>query len=284
MRVCVCVGKYAETPYCIPGLEIRVFYLEELCYCLKENAFLLDLSMMNDTLLDWLDRECGLREMAKILYPFVHRKGSLSAFVVKLLNYVGLYDEQQIAEVEQVLKQGAGLSSIEKKKSQIDYLVKKKKYAAAVRGYDALIEKWQEQSEEGKPMPAEECLATIWHNRGVALTGLMMYGKAAENFLKAFEIHESREFYRDYMAARRMELTESEYVSFAAEALDKYELTLELEKDVEQLVRDWEQSPEYLRLNAMKELQNGENRQRYYDESERITQILKESYRRSAAD
>ena len=81
-----------------------------------------------------------------------------------------------------------------------------------------------------------------------------------------------------------MELTESEYVSFAAEALDKYELTLELEKDVEQLVRDWEQSPEYLRLNAMKELQNGENRQRYYDESERITQILKESYRRSAAD
>ena len=40
----------------------------------------------------------------------------------------------------------------------------------------------EEQSEEGKPLPAEECLATIWHNRGVALTGLMMYGKAAAYF------------------------------------------------------------------------------------------------------
>ena len=284
MRICVCVGRYAKTPYCIPGLGIRVYSVEELCYCLTENAFLLDLSMMNDTLLDWLDRECGLREMARMLYPLVHRKGSLSAFVVKLLNYVGLYDEQKVAEVEQVLKQGAGLSSIEKKKSQIDYLVSKKKYDDAVRGYDALIEKWQEQLDEGKLMPAESCLASIWHNRGVALTGLMMYGKAAEDFKRAYEIYESREFYRDYLAAKRMELTESEYVSFAAEATGEYELALELEKDVEQLVREWEQSPEYLRLNGMRELQNGENRQRYYDESERLTQILKESYRQSAAD
>ena len=69
MRVSVCVGNYAETPYCIPGLGINVYSMEELCYCLKENAFLLDFSMMNDALADWIDRACGLRELAKTLYP-----------------------------------------------------------------------------------------------------------------------------------------------------------------------------------------------------------------------
>ena len=56
MRVSVCVGDYAAVPYCIPGLELNVFSMEELCYCIKENAFLLDFSLMNDELIDWIER------------------------------------------------------------------------------------------------------------------------------------------------------------------------------------------------------------------------------------
>ena len=73
-------------------------------------------------------------------------------------------------------------------------------------------------------------------------------------------------------------------MAFAAEDTEGYGLALELEKDVEQLVREWEQQPEYLRLNSRRELRTGENKQRYYDESEQLTQTLKESYRRSVTD
>lgn len=76
MRVSVCVGSYAKMPYRIPGLGTDVYSMEELCYCLKENAFLLDLSLMEDGLLDWVEKECGLRELAKALHPLVHRQGS----------------------------------------------------------------------------------------------------------------------------------------------------------------------------------------------------------------
>ena len=48
-------------------------------------------------------------------------------FVVTILQYVGMYDPEEILQVEQVLKQGAGLSNLEKRKSQIDYMVEKKK-------------------------------------------------------------------------------------------------------------------------------------------------------------
>lgn len=284
MRVSVCVGKYASTPYCVPGIGINVYCMEELCFVLKENAFLLDFSVMNDELLDWIEKECGLKELARALHSMVHKQGSLSAFVTTIQNFAGLYDGQTVAEVERVLKQGAGLSSIEKKKSQVDYLVKKKKYIVAVKGYDSLIGKWQEHVEEGEPLPAAECLAAIWHNKGVALAGLMIYEKAAECFLKAYEMEGRRDFYRDYLAAKRMVLTESEYVSFAAENPEGYELTLELEKDMERLTDEWERQPEYLRLYGHRELRTSDGKQKYYDENERLTQTLKDSYRKSVAD
>ena len=278
MRVSVCVGNYASTSYCVPGLGINVYCMEELCYVMRENAFLLDVTLLNDGLLDWIDQQCGLKELARALYPVVHKKGSLSVFVVSILNFVGLYDEQTVSEVERVLKMGAGLSGIERKKSQIDYLVKKKKYAAAIRGYDDLITKWKEQASSGA-----ECLAAIWHNKGVAMAGLMIYARAAECFQKAYEIEDREDYYLEYLEAKRLELPENEYVAFAADKTRQYGLTLKVEKELEQLAEEWEQQPEYLQLNHFRELRGGEQKQKYYDVCEKYTQTLKDSYRRSVS-
>lgn len=165
MKASLCVGEYCENAYNVEGLDIRVYSMEELCYCLKENAFLLDLSIMNDKLVDWIGEECKVWELAKQLYPMVHKQGSLSVFVVTILQYVGMYDPEEILQVEQVLKQGAGLSNLEKRKSQIDYMVEKRKYAAAIRGYDMLLETWNHLEQEGKELPAGKVRAAILHNK-----------------------------------------------------------------------------------------------------------------------
>ena len=284
MRVSVCVGDYAKTPYCIPGLEMNVYCMEELCYCMKENAFLLDLSLMNDGLLHWIDQECGLKELARILHPLVHRQGSLSAFVGMILKLTGFYTEAEAIEVEQILKQGAGLSRIEKRKSQVDYLVKKKKYLSAIREYDNLTVKWQELEEKGEPLPAVSCLSSILHNKGVALAGLMLYDRAAECFLAAYEADQDPDCYRDFLAAKRMTLTEEEYVAFAAERSENYGKTLALEKELELLLGEWEQQPEYLRLYNRRLRRNGIDRQSYYEEGDRLIQALKDSYRSSVSN
>lgn len=283
VMVSVCVGDYAKTPYCIPGLEMNVYSMEELCYCLKENSFLLDLSLMNDRLLHWIEQECGLKELSRILHPLVHRKGSLSAFVDTILSYVGLYEEPVRREIEQILKQGAGLSRIEKRKSQVDYLVGKKKYLAAVREYDSLLSKWRELEEEKEPLPAVGCLSAILHNKGVALAGLMLYTKAAECFLSAYEADGDPNCYRDYLAAKRMELSEDDYVSFAAGQKEGYEYTLDLEKDIDKFMTEWEQQPEYLLLFNRREARDFD-RQRYYGEGERLIRTLKDSYRNSVSN
>lgn len=284
MCVSVCVGDYAKTPYCVPGLEMNVYCMEELCYCLKENAFLLDLSLMNDELLHWIEHECGLKELARALHSLVHRQGSLSGFVGTLMGYVGMYADPVLREVEKVLKQGAGLSSIERRKIQIDYLVNKKKYLAALREYDVLLSKWQESEEKKEPLPAISCLSAIWHNKGVALAGLMHYERAAECFYKAYETNGDPDCYRSYLAAKRMTLTESEYVAFAAEQAEHYGYALELEKDMERMMEEWEKQPEYLLLYSRRERYEDGDRQRYYEEGDRLVQTLKDSYRSSVSN
>ena len=285
MRVSVCVGNYAKIPYCVPGLGTNVFSMEELCLCMKENAFLLDLSLLDDGLLDWVEKECGLRDLAKALHPLVHRKGSLSAFVLAILRYVGFFDEAVLRETESLLKQGAGLSGLEKRKSQLDYLVRKKKYGQALQGYDELLGKLENEGSasqdlaEGKNSPAQrEFLAKIWHNKAVAYAGLMLYGEAAECFRQAYERNGSDEYCVDYLAAKRMELSEEEYVSFAAEHGEWHSCALELEKKLERASDEWERQTDYLRLYNRKSLRN-RDRRKFYEDNERLAQALKDGYR-----
>ncbi len=49
----------------------------------------LDMSIMNDKLVDWIGEECKVRELAKQFYPMVHKQGSFSVFVLTILQYVG---------------------------------------------------------------------------------------------------------------------------------------------------------------------------------------------------
>lgn len=284
MRVSVCVGDYATTPYYIAGLEVPVYSMEELSFCLRENAFLLDISLMRDELADWIDRECGLKDLAEELRNLIHKQGSLSAFVTMILEYVGFYETAEIAEAAQVLRQGAGLSGIERRKGQIDYLVRKKKYAAAIRGYDSLLVKWSEVELAGGELPAARVRGAILHNKAVALTGMMLYGFAADCFKEAYDTDGELSHYKAYLAAKRMELDESAYISFAAEQTIGYEHTLELERRIERLTEDWKLQPEFQELLEIRERRKNGDRQRYYDGNEELIRRLKSGYRASVGE
>lgn len=284
MRVCICVGERATTPYRFSDLGINVYCIEELCVCIKENAYLLDDSLANDKLVEWIDHACGLHDLARVLNSMIYKKDALVRVCTMILDYTGLYEERTVLDIEAVLKQGAGMSNIERRKSQIDYLVSKKKLAPAIKSYDRLLALWKEQEQKGELMPPTECLAAIWHNKGVALAGLMTYDKAAECFQKAYEIDERQDYYRDYLAAKRMELTEEQYVSFVADNMEGYDTTLELEHEMDQILNEWEQRPEYLRLYNRREMRGETDPNAYVEENLEIIRILKDSYRGCVMD
>ncbi len=278
MRASVCVGNYAKIPYWIEELDVEVFSIEELCFCLKERAFLLDISLMKDALVNWIGKECGLTELSHALHPLIHRQGSLSNFVLLILQYVGLYDDLVLEQVAQVLKKGSGLSSIERRKSQVDLLLERKKYDAAIKGYDNLLAKWQEDEKNGKNLPGSVIRAGILHNKGVALVGMMRYEKAADCFVRAYEAEPTEPYLRALLAAKRIELNDQDYLEFTAAYPEGYQISLDLEKQLEECRELWPNQAECQRLQTCFDYRRNHDN-RYYEECEQMTRMMRNQYR-----
>lgn len=100
----------------------------------------------------------------------------------------------------------------------------------------------------------------------------------------AYEKDKKEQYYIDYLAARRMQLPDNEYMAFAAGSPEKYQHALELEKRMERFSEEWELQPEYLQLYNRREHRTGGDGKKYYEENERLIQLLKDNYRDSCSD
>ncbi len=276
MKAVVCLGEYAKNPYYFDKLGVSVYSMEELCYCLKENAFLLGREIMEDKLLRFMDVECNVPQLARNLYSLVHQKGSLSAYVTLILEYVGFYDAETIRSVENTIKNNSGLTDFEKRKLRIDYLAEHGKYSVALEEYDELIRDLEEAESMGRN---DAVLADALHNKGIIQATLLLYGDAAECFKRSYEITGNKATLKRYLVARRMELPEKEYIALIAQMPEAYELSLQIEKQVEEAETKWHRTMTYAGLQNMREWNAKGEVQRYEDECEQLIDALKEEYR-----
>jgi len=122
------------------------------------------------------------------------------------------------------------------------------------------------------------------HNKGVALAHMMEYGAAAECFRQSYEIEPVDETYQSYLAAKRMELEETEYLAFIAQMPDSYEKSLALEKQIEQLETEFAKQESGHKISELRLWRFEGDKQKYYEELERIARLLKENYRNSVGE
>lgn len=272
-KVLLGTGEYAKTPYYFENLGLRVFSVEELCYVLRENAFLLDREIVNKRLVRWIEEELQLSELADMLYPLLHKKTPAGAFAGVILRYTGFYEEETVGKTEEIYEAGANLNVYEKLKSRVDYLVQSEKYMAAIREYEVLLGKL--------PKEEKELTSKIIHNMGVAMCGLFLFEEAAQQFLKAYELKQDRETLVAYLGAMRLSMKEEDYIAFAAGHPEYYEDTLTLEKRVEELGAAWEESEQkrYLDKRLLRKVQG--DSAGYYAETDKKLQELKNQYRES---
>ncbi len=260
------VGRYAEHPYYIAQTDISVYCVEELCFTLCQNTFLLDRGLLDLKLAKWLDEECGLRELARPLYGLINQNGSPSAFVGIILEYTHYGTEKKRQETEELLRIGADMDVSTRRKHFADYLVGNGRYAQAVMEYEKVLEEI--------PSMNYVMRSELLHNKGVALCRLFSFAEAAEAFLLAYQENPAfEEAALSYLAALRMTVSEEEYITFIAEHPMWHEQSLEVEKRLEKSRIDYENSEEYKKLTGVLERRDTE----YYKAvSEKLTQMQRD--------
>lgn len=271
-RLIETVGNYAEIPYYIAQTDTSVYCLEELCFALCRNTFLLDRGLIDQRLVKWLETECGLRELARTLYPLVSGNASPGTFVGAILEYAHFGTEKQRSETKELLRLSADVDVSVRRKNFADYLVEHERYTQAVMEYEKALEEMPGMS------PAVR--SQLFHNKGVALCRLFSFEEAAEAFLAAYEENpENEESAVSYLAAVRMNLSEADYIAFIAANPDWHEQSLEVERRMGAAQAEYESSEAYRELTELLERRDTVY---YATVSEKLAQMQKK-YREMVA-
>ncbi len=270
-RIILCIGSYAQTPYWVERSELNLYSVEELCYYIRENIVLIDKDLMDIRLTEWIEQECRLPELGQELLSCIRQRASLTVFINIILRTIHYCTEEEIKEINRQLLENADMNNWEKRKNRIDFYYKNGKYAVALREYEIL------RNELGKE--DMKLAARISYNIGTIYAHLFTFDMAAESYLRAYKEDENEERFFAYLAAKRMLLSDKEYIDFVAQEISHYDISLQLEKTIEKLNLLWEESEEKHMLDELQEWRKSQRVKEYYDAIEQLTNQQKDKYR-----
>ncbi len=277
-RISLGIGIYSQVPYVIPGIEIPVYCIEELCVAFKENAVLIDEQIMNKGLTEWIFRDLGLRELADALIGIMNSKPVLGEFCRYIMEYTGLFDRATIFEVCKMLTMGAGMSTMERQKKQADTLAENGNYESAIHAYRNMIDKWTESGNEESPA-ALMLLGTVYHNLGCSYAGMMKYRLAAAAFRKAYGYAPTSEHRHSYIAALRLSMSGTDFVRYVADNPELGPDSISIEEEMDSLKKEYETGGEGITHQIMKTTRAQFEGADISRDNEHILEILKEKYR-----
>lgn len=201
----LCLLGQAKKPYFIENIRTNIYSLEELCFYLYNNVCLIDDSIINEGLCDWLRDELGLARLYRQLYEQLEKKDSVAFFVSAIFREAGYLTSQEMREYQEKLTRLEVQSEDMKQKLRGDYLVKEKMFARAVWEYRQILKR----RNPGKL--GIQFYAGVWNNLGAAHAGLFQFKEAADCFYESYNMMKTKETFRKYISALPLFLSEEEY-------------------------------------------------------------------------
>lgn len=201
----LCHKKKAKQPYEIARVHQKIYTIEELCYYLCHNLYLIDHTMMNRKLCDWLEEELELTELADTLRKSVEQHGSVEQFVLTILAYVSIYTTGELTHIRDVLEKLKNQKPMEKEKYKADNLLQNGAIQSAILVYQSIINGEPDESVDSR------FYGRVYGCLGAAYGRLFLYEQAAKMYKKAYEICEEQSMLKAYLYACRNYMPAQEY-------------------------------------------------------------------------
>lgn len=193
----LCNQTIAAMPYYLENASLNVYSMEEICYYIENELYLLDADFMDEELCIWFERELGLKKLSERLRQVIYQGGTLLEFVEPILAECGYCSEASVKHILKVVEEMQNKSAFECGKIRADRFMENKKYDNAAMEYRRLLA----MEEECKKQPV--LTGNIWHNLGVSYAGLFLFEEAAECFLGAYALNQNQESLNEALAAFR---------------------------------------------------------------------------------
>lgn len=227
----LCQTKKAEVPYFIENISTNIYSLEELCYYLYHNLYLVDKTIINENLCTWIQEELDLPRLAAKLRPHMGKFASAEDVlypIFKEINYLS-YEELRTFNA-QLAKLDAEAPAVREKRKG-DALMDNGMFVNAIRVYQKLLER------EDLEKIREGLTEGVYHNLGCAYSYLFQMEKALECFYNAYEGGRSQKALKTYLLAYHSIRTPIEYESKLNELSVEEEMRQEIKTELEHFAK-----------------------------------------------
>lgn len=262
----LCRSRRSERPYYISNMAIHIYSMEELCYYIYNNIYLVGTDLFDDGLIDYIERELGEAELAGQLEFLVSQNAGLSELVIAALRSVDYYSEAEIDTIRGVIDRLDTQNVSERLKARADNFLSSKRYNSAIHNYEAIV--------YGKRDSAlnDVFYGNVWHNMGVAYAGMFVFYEAVKCFSEAYRLNANDESYKAALAASYMD-------QGAAPENEEDELWYVTSREIETLMDHAPEEPDYARLKKAFILKVNGQTAEYYDALDEMIEEWKNNYR-----
>lgn len=269
-----CSSRLAKRPYYFHLTDTRVYSIEEVCYYINKNIYIMQGEVFDPGFVTWLREELGMEETAEKMENMFKKHADLKDIVVTLCCSCDYYDEAEINQMIRIMEETDHLPARAKLKIQADNELQCEHFERAAEIYQAVLR----SDDMLQASPAE--YGPIYHNIGVAFGRLGEYNKAAESFLHAYEKNHQEESLQSYLFALHLAGKDDAWKE-AAERLEvQADQIVRLEAEYNEIRKRCSVSRKVRQVKRLRYLAGSGRLSEYYDKIKRNIKDWKEEYRK----
>jgi len=203
----LCHKHYARQPYEITRIHRKIFTIEELCYYLCNNIYLIDDTIINERLFAWLDKYLKLEEMAENLRKLMKKQAPIEQFITTILTSSSIYTPEELNQIQNSLGKLKNQHRVERLKYKADDLLECGAIETAILVYQSIL---YGEKEKDAPMSGT-FYGNVYACLGCAYGRLFLYQEAAKMYEAAFQICEEEDMLVAYLYACSRYMPEDDY-------------------------------------------------------------------------
>ena len=275
MSYILCKTKRSEIPFYIENISVNIYSIEELCFYLYHNIYLLDESILNEQLCYWLRDELSMDVLARRMMQLLDQEASVSAVILPVFKEIHYLSHEEFRMFSVRLNQFESQPRVTKQKIKGDYLFGHEKYMNAVQVYRTCL------SMQGKDITGSQFTGSVYHNMGCAYARLLQMDEAKECFRKAWEYLSTQSVLRSYLTAVYMAGDEEGMDEEAAKLGVEDKILAELKQKIEE-TRDslWQTRSGERYAGILEHKKQGRQRE-YEEEMDHFLAELTDGYHRN---
>ena len=180
-KLILCSSVIAKHPYCFPMTKTKVYSIEEVCYYIRNNIYMMQEEVFDKEFADWIRHELGMEETADKLDRMREDHNNLKDIVVTLCCSCDYYTEREINDLIAIMDQTQNVPLRGRQKIKADTYLKSGSLERARQEYERILK--SPDMLNAKP----EEYGQLYYSLGTALAGMGEYRQGFQAFQKSYE-------------------------------------------------------------------------------------------------